>query len=135
MSSFSKNQFKNESGYTIVEVLVSIFIIAVTLVLFATVANSVLLNKYNRYREVALRVAENQIQVLRTTAYASLPASGSFNNSLLSTIPQGAGSQTITQLDTGFKQAVVTVTWRNPSSSGNQQVQLSTNIWQYGLGK
>ncbi len=126
---------KTQSGFTIVEVLISIFIIGVTLILFAMVSHAVLLNKYNRYREIALRVAENQIQVLRTTAYGSLPSTGSFNNSLLSSIPQGAGTQTITQVATGFKQATVAVTWRNPTSTANQQVVFSTYLWQYGLGK
>ncbi len=99
------------------------------------VSNSVVLNKYNRYKEVALRVAETQLQTLRTTAYGSLPASGSFNNSLLSSLPSGSGSMTITETDDGLTQATVTVSWQNPNSTGNQQVVLSTYLWQYGLGK
>ena len=115
--------------------MVTLFIIGVTLIMFQVISNSIVLNKYNRYKEVALRIAENQLQELRTTAYASLPASGSFNNSLLSSIPEGAGSMTITEVDDGFTQATVTVTWRNPKDNGDQSVNLSTYIWQWGLGK
>ncbi len=135
MSVQSIYKAKTQAGFSIIEVLITIFIIGVTLVMFQMVSNSVMLNKYNKYKEVALRVAEDQIQDLRTTAYASLPSSGSFNNSLLSTIPQGAGSMTLTQIDTGLTQATVTVSWVNPEPSGAQQVVLSTYLWQYGLGK
>lgn len=126
---------KNQSGFSIVEVVLTLFIIGVTLLLFQMVSNTVVLNKYNRYKEIALRIAENEVQVLRTTNYANLPSSGSFSDSLLSTIPQGTGTITISQIDTGFSQATVTVTWRNPTSTSNQQIVLSTYLWQYGLGK
>ena len=126
---------KTQSGFTLIEVLMTLLILGIMMIMFQLVSNSVILNKYNRYKEIALRVAENQIQSLRTTSYASLPASGSFNNSLLSSIPSGAGTMTLTQVQTGLTQAVVTVTWRNPSTTANQQIVLSTYIWQYGLGK
>lgn len=130
-----KQKLKTEKGFGIIEVVITLFIIGVTLIMFQIVSNSIVLNKYNRYKEIALRVAEDQLQELRTTPYASLPASGSFSNSSLSSIPQGAGNMTLTEVDDGFTQASVTVTWRNPKNSGTQSVNLSTYIWQWGLGK
>lgn len=126
---------QKENGFGILEVVITLFIIGVTLLLFAVVSNSVVLNKYNRYKEIALRIAEHELQELRTTPYANLPASGSVTNTQLSTIPQGAGTIAISEVSTGLSQATVTITWRNPSSSGNQQVVLSTYLWQGGLGK
>ncbi len=126
---------QKENGFGILEVVITLFIIGVTLLLFAVVSNSVVLNKYNRYKEIALRIAEHELQELRTTPYANLPASGGVTNTQLSTIPQGAGTIAISEVSTGLSQATVTITWRNPSSSGNQQVVLSTYLWQGGLGK
>jgi type II secretory pathway pseudopilin PulG len=124
-----------QQGFGILEIVVTLFIIGVTLLLFVVVSNSVVLNKYNRYKEVALRIAEHELQTLRTTSYANLPASGAISNTALADLPQGAGTITITEEDTGFAEATVTVTWLNPSGSGNQQLTLSTYLWQGGLGK
>lgn len=130
------NTHKNkQKGFGILEVVITLFLIGVTFILFQVVSNSVVLNKYNKYKEVALRVAEHQLQDLRTTPYGSLPASGSFNNSQLSSIPNGSGQMTLTEIQDGLTEAVVTVSWNNPSQSGTQQVSLSSYIWQGGLGK
>lgn len=126
---------QKQSGFSIIEVVLTLFIISVTLVMFQLVANSVVLNKYNKYKEVALRVAEHQVQSLRTTPYNSLPASGSFNNSLLANLPSGSGAMTLTQVQDGLTQVTVTVSWLNPGATANQQVVLSTYLWRYGLGK
>lgn len=128
-------KLKNQQGFGILEVVVTLFIIGVTLLMFAIVSNAILLNKYNRYKEIALRIAEHELQVLRTTPYASLPASGSLSNSQLSSIPQGSANVSITEVSTGLSQATVTVSWRNPSGTADQQLSLSTYVWQGGLGK
>lgn len=130
-----KRKQQNQLGFSIIEVVITLFMIGITLVLFQVTSNSVVINKYNRFKEVALRVAENELQSLRTTPYGSLPSSGSFTNSQLSSIPNGAGQINITELSDGFAEATVTVTWENPSASGTQQVELSTYLWQGGLGK
>lgn len=126
---------QKENGFGILEVVVTLFIVGVTLLLFAVVSNAVVLNKYNRYKEIALRIAEHELQVLRTTPYANLPASGSVSNAQLSTIPSGAGTINITEVSTGLSQATVTITWLNPTGTVNQQVSLATYLWQGGLGK
>lgn len=126
---------KNQQGFGIMEVVVTLFIIGTTLLLFAIVSNAIVLNKYNRYKEIALRIAEHELQELRTTPYANLPGSGSLTNSQLSSIPQGTASLVISEISTGLTEATVTVSWRNPSATGTQQVNLATYIWQTGLGK
>lgn len=131
----AKQNTQTENGFGILEVVITLFIIGVTLLMFAVVSNAVVLNKYNRYKEIALRIAEHELQELRTTPYANLPASGSITNTQLSTIPQGAGTFTIAEESTGLSEVTVTISWRNPTASGNQQLSLSTYIWQGGLGK
>lgn len=131
----TRQNTQKQNGFGILEVVITLFIIGVTLLLFAVVSNSVVLNKYNRYKEIALRIAEHELQELRTTPYANLPASGSITNTQLSSLPQGSGTMTITEEEDGLSQATITITWRNPSATADQQLTLSTYIWQGGLGK
>lgn len=125
----------NQSGFSIIEVLITLFMVGVTLLLFQATANAIILNRYARYREVALRIADKEIQTLRTTPFASLPASGSFADSLMSTIPSGQGSLTITDLNSSLKNVTVTVTWKNPRGNTSQRLQLQTYISKGGLGQ
>lgn len=117
------------------EVVVTLFLIGVTLLLFQVTAKSLVLNKYNRYREVALRIADKELQTLRTTPFASLPSSGSFSDSLLSTLPNGQGAITITDINSRLKDVTVTVSWNNTSGTATQSIRLQTYIDQGGLGK
>jgi type II secretory pathway pseudopilin PulG len=125
----------NQKGFGLVEVLVSFFIMGVMLLLFQIISNAVVLNKYNRFKEIALRVAEKQIQTLRTISYGDLPESGSFSDAQLSSIPSGAGNIVITEEDDGLKRVQVTVTWRNPQATADQSLTLETYISRGGLGQ
>ncbi len=105
------------------------------LILYQATSQSVVLNRYGRFKEIALRIADQKIQVMRTTAYASLPASGTFTDPLLSSIPQGAGTITVSDENARLKRVSVLVKWKSPQGSGTQQVQLDTFIAQGGLGQ
>lgn len=126
---------KNEQGFGIIEVVISLFIIGVSLLLFQIVSQTVVLNKYNEYREVALRAAETQIQTLKTTPYESLPSSGSFSNSQISSLPSGSGQFTVNEVADGLSEVEVTITWQNSGQSGNQTISLSSLVSSGGLGK
>jgi prepilin-type N-terminal cleavage/methylation domain-containing protein len=133
----TRTQFahKKQSGFTIIEVLVTLLIIGVTLLLYTVISNSITLNKYNRYKEVALRVAETSLQNLRTIDYNSLPASGPFTNAQIQTLPEGSANLEITEVSTGLSKATVTVSWRSPSSNTMQAISLSTFLSEHGIGK
>lgn len=133
----TRTQFahKKQSGFTIIEVVVTLLIIGVTLLLYTVISNSITLNKYNRYKEVALRVAETSLQDLRTIDYNSLPASGPFTNAQIQTLPEGSANLEITEVSTGLSKATVTVSWRSPSSNIMQAISLSTFLSEHGIGK
>lgn len=103
--------------------------------LFQATANSVVLNKYGRYREIALRIADQKIQTVRTAPFASIPTTGTFNDPLLSSLPNGQATITTTDLEDNLKDVAVVITWTNPANNGTQQVQLQTYIYQGGLGQ
>lgn len=132
----SQNQNKSrQAGLSIVEVVITLFIIGVTLILYQATSRTVILNRFSRYKEIGLRIADQQVQTLRTTAFASLPASGTFTSPLLSSLPQGTATMTLTDENVRLKRVIVTVSWKNPQGPGMQQVQLATFIAQGGLGQ
>jgi prepilin-type N-terminal cleavage/methylation domain-containing protein len=105
-------------GFTLVEVVISIGIIALVGVATATLLmRTDLYTKEIQFQEIGLRVAHNQLEILRAGGFDALPASGPFSNSLLTLLPAGAGTVAVTTVDTKTKQVVVTVSWRKPFSS------------------
>ncbi len=124
-----------QSGLSIVEVIITLFIIGVMLILFQATSNTVILNRYGRYKEIALRIADQKIQNMRLTAFTALPLSGTFSDPLLASIPQGAGTIMVTDENARLKRVVVVVKWKSPKGTGTQQVELDTFIAQGGLGQ
>ena len=120
-------------GYTLIEILVSIFIISIFLVLLQVAANTTLLNRTVRNRELALRIANTEIESLRLAPYASLPESGAFSDPLLSSLSQGEASRTITDFNSQTKQVVVTISWKEPGTISLHTVSLTTLITKGGL--
>ena len=111
------------------------FLIGATLVIYHATSQTVLVNRWSRYKEIALRIADQKVQNLRTTAYGSLPTTGTFSDPLLSSIPGGVGTITMTALNSKTKDVKVTVTWDDPQGTGTRQVELETYITQGGLGQ
>ncbi len=116
-----------------IEILVSIFIIGIFFILLQVAANVTLLNRTVRNREVALRIANTEIESLRLLPDASLPASGSFSSPLLSSLSQGQANRTVTDFNSQTKQAVVTVSWKEPGTVNTHTVSLTTLITKGGL--
>jgi hypothetical protein len=89
--------------------------ITVLLIVYASALQVSTITKKLRYENLAYHVANKQMETLRSTSFDSLPASGSISDSMLSQIPQGAGSFTISDSGTysGLKELTVTVTWND----------------------
>jgi prepilin-type N-terminal cleavage/methylation domain-containing protein len=130
-----KTEKNNQSGFSVIEVLITLFMIGVMLMLFQATANAIVLNKYGHFKEIALRIADQKIQEVRTTSFATIPSSGTFTSPLLATIPGGQASLTMNDLEDNLKEVIVVVRWNKPNNSGTQQVQLQTYIFQGGLGQ
>ncbi len=132
-----KAQIKNrhQDGLTVIEVVITLFIIGVTLVLFAVAANSIVLNKSSKYKEIALRIADQKIQTVRNASFSSIPASGTFSDPQLSSLPNGQGNITVSDISATLKNVAVVVTWTNPKTQGTQQIQIQTYMASGGLGQ
>lgn len=125
----------SQTGFTLIEVVVTILLIGATLVLYNATSKIVVINKVNKYKEVALRIADEKVQTLRVAGYSSVPASGSFSDSLISSLPGGAGALTVSDVNAGTKSVLVTVSWTNPQNGATQQVNLTTYIAEGGIGQ
>lgn len=126
-----KEVLRFSPGLSTVEVIFSIFLIAVTLVVYAASLNLVPLAKTAKYQNTAYHLALKHLEILRNTDYSSLPATGPLSDTDFSLLPSGAGTLTVTDAATNLKHATVTITW---SESGTtRSVTLDTYIYQSGL--
>jgi prepilin-type N-terminal cleavage/methylation domain-containing protein len=126
---------RKQQGFTVIEIVVSLFIFGMMLLVYIASANTVTLNRSSKNKQVAYRVAASTIEELRATPYANLPASYTISDPLLATIPSGAGTVNISIYNAKTKQVVSTVTWQDPGSSVTRSFSLTTLITQGGIGE
>ena len=110
-------RYTNERAFTLIEVLVTIFIVGVTAVLFAAAVKTLSFTRDVRYEDTALRIASKKLEELRADGYAGLPASSSFSDALLSSLPSASASTTMATYNAKTKKALVQVGWQPPGQS------------------
>lgn len=123
--------WRSSKGFSLIEVLVVIFIIGVISLIYAAGAPLIKAANGVANEDVALHAASQELEKLRAGGYATLPASGTFSNTQLTTLPSGIGNETIADFNPTIKQVTVMVSWQE--ISGNiRSVSLSTLITQTG---
>src|SRR3989338_7671071 len=88
-------QLSTQKGISLIEVIISMFMIAVMLVLYTAAMNTVAHTKKLKYENLGYHVASKKMEELRATSFNSLPSSGAIPDPMLSDIPSGAGSFTV----------------------------------------
>lgn len=126
---------RGQKGSTIIEIIISLFIFGIVLVIYSAASNTLLLNKGTKNQQLAFRIASNQMEILRATAYDSLPAGGSLSDPLLSTLPSGTVVLTVSSYNAKTKELTVTVSWKEVGNSNTRNVALTTLITKGGLGQ
>ncbi|TSA43812.1 type II secretion system protein [bacterium] len=122
-----------QRGFTLTEVIVSIFIVSVMLLLLQAVVRSSVLVRTSKNQGIALAIARNELESLRIGGYAAIPPSGSFPDSLLSTLPTVATTTlTVSVYNSKTKQVTASVVWKDPGAAASSTVSLSTLITQTG---
>ena len=122
---------KHDAGFSLIEVLVVIFIVGILSLIYAAGAPLIKAANGVANEDVALHAASQELEKLRAGGYAALPASGAFTNTQLNTLPSGVGNETITNFNPTIKQVAVIVSWQE--ISGNMRsVSLSMLITQTG---
>jgi len=118
-------------GFTLIESITAIAVVALTSVAAVALFNTSTLTKVAQQQDLATRIANDKIQSIRAQGYASTPSNGPFTDSLLNSLPSGVGSTTTTTFNSGVKQVTVQVLWQE-QNMGTTSVTLSTLIAQSG---
>lgn len=120
-------------GFSLIEVTVSIFIMSVMLLMLQSIIRSNVLVQTSKNQSIALSIARNKIEGLRIGGYAALPASGSFSDSLVSTLPLAATTTlTVTTYNARTKLVSTSVLWRDKGSTSSSTVSLSILLTETG---
>jgi prepilin-type N-terminal cleavage/methylation domain-containing protein len=115
-------------GFSLLEVTFAIGVISIVIVSTSLLLQRLPVNSREvRDQDVALRIARNQIEILRAAGYDALPASGSFTNTLLSALASSSASVTVATWTSTTKRVDVTVSWRG-SALTMRSVSLATLI-------
>jgi type IV pilus assembly protein PilV len=129
----TKNTFfsENENGFTLIEVLLSISILAIGLLGMAALQSTATKgNALAKKNTLAISLAEDKIEEYKNTLYDNIiPTDGITEENLHA----GAIYKRITKIEdntpiTGVKSITVTVTWQN----GSKSVSFTTLISQNG---
>lgn len=101
-------------GFSLIEVIIALFVMSAALLLYAGSYATVRLTRAARDEAQAYRIAARQIELLRSTSFAALPPSGTITDTNLTALPSGAGIYTVSDYSgtSGhLKTASVTVSW------------------------
>jgi prepilin-type N-terminal cleavage/methylation domain-containing protein len=120
-----KNIF-NSFGFSLLEVVVTVFIAGLILLVYQASSNIILLSRNAKNQEIALVIANNKIEELRAGGYGALPVSGSFSDSQLSLLPGGFGELVVNDFATNTKEVIATVYWQNNGGNGQMEVSVPT---------
>jgi prepilin-type N-terminal cleavage/methylation domain-containing protein len=125
-----------QKGFSIIEVVISLFILGIIIIVYAASANTVTINQRARNKQLAVRIAVSEIESLRSTPYTSFPSSYNITNTMLANLPHGAmGTVTISDYNDMTKQIVASVTWTDPGKTASSNYSLTTLVTQGGLGQ
>lgn len=126
-----KSRVIHQEGSSLIEVLITLLIIGVIAVFYDAALRSNMVTRNAKAKDLALRIATHQMEGLRAGGYAALPASGPFSDSLLSDLPSGSATMSISDYNAKTKQVSLTVSWIEPAG-GTHAVSLATLITQVG---
>lgn len=116
---------KKSGGFTLVEILLSIFLILALISILLTTSASYNQTRRSNLQQLAMSIASKRMETLRNTAFASLPPSGSFADSDLSKLPQSTATQTISnyQSSTKIKLITINITWTEKGVTKNAKLE------------
>lgn len=123
---------KSQDGFSLIEVVITLFVIGVILVIYQAALNTVFLVRNSHNQEIALRVANNKIEELRAGGYAALPGNGAFTDAQLSGLPGSSAIMTFSDFNSSTKQVDITIQWQETGADSVKSLSLTTLIAKIG---
>lgn len=118
-------------GFSYVEVIVALFIVSALVASLGTLVRGLPLTRHIQHQDLALKIAKHQLESVRAGGYGSVPESGPFSDTQLSSLPSGTGALTVSDFNTETKQVTVTVSWKEPNTA-TSSLALDTLITEIG---
>ena len=115
---------KMDRGFTLIESLISIFLIAVTAVIFLLIFQTRLTIVYATHLEKASVIALKEMERLRSFGFDNLPGGGAVSDSQLSDLPQGTATRTVSTYEgnSNMKSVSVQVQWLEGNQTETYQI-------------
>lgn len=119
-------------GFTYLEVIAALFVIGSILVVFFATFKTLPVNRYAKDQDIALKIANSEIEALRGAGYSAIATTtASFTDPTMNELPNGSGSVTGSDFNSGTREVQVTVDWTEPDT-GNQSISLATLVTSVG---
>lgn len=117
----------NSAGFTLVEVMLVVFVLALTALIFATAFPTSQISRMKAaHMSFATSLAQQTLEEKRSAGYSGLLV-GTNEVSIPPDLPNGQMTTTITQYAPNIKKVVVTVTWSGYRKVGGR-VSLATLV-------
>lgn len=124
-------QARSSRGFTLIEVVISVALVGALIAFFSTATIITQITRTAKYRDIALRIASSEIADLRAGGYDALPSSGSFSDSLLSSLPDATTSIAVSDYNDSTREVAVTVGWQN-GNLATSSITLTTLVTETG---
>lgn len=125
---------KNENGFTLVEIVVSILVIGVIVAFIVSLFSSIqLIQQQTSSMESATRAAQREMESLRNNNYSNLESGQTrdFTDKLPSNLNKGKGTVTIGEPDPGLKRVDIIVEYYEKDKK--QEVKVSSLVGILGI--
>jgi prepilin-type N-terminal cleavage/methylation domain-containing protein len=110
-------KFSAQSGFTLIEVVITIFLVVLMLVFFQVAASTMRLATIAQQKERVSRVIGQKIETLRAAGYDGVGSSGTFTDPQLNNLQNVSASTTISDYNAEIKQVTVGVSWLGAGST------------------
>lgn len=125
----SSNVLNLKSGFTILEVLLILFILSVGFIFYFSAVQTTLLLGITDHKTIAHQVALKKIESLKALSPQNWPQNGAFSDSLLSLLPQAQATLNISNYDSQgkLKKIAINISWNERGAP--RQYNLETLIY------
>src|SRR5262249_16204067 len=106
-----------QCGFTLIEILITIFILILMLVFYVSAFSTNQLSRLQEHRDIALRVVTQKMQTLRGGGFSNVDSSTTFTDTSLSRLTNASASTTVSYYNSSLKEVIVGISWLEGSST------------------